>query len=95
MDKDKKEMAEYLWLEINKAIVNSQNVKDCLHTLKDMGMIDFLSRHDFILDGKLLIKRILEEPNIRVSEDRPVADSKQKYVDVTKKLIHNFKLSLN
>ena len=31
MKKDKKEIAEYLWLEINKAIVNSSSVKDCFH----------------------------------------------------------------
>ena len=95
MKKDNKEMAECLWLEINKAIVNSQNVKDCLHLLKEMGMIDYLSRHDFILDGKLLIKRILEEPNIRVTEGNPAKDSNQKYVDITKNLTHDAYLSLN
>ena len=42
MEKDKKEMANYLWLEINKAIVNSQNVKNCLHLMAEMDMIDFL-----------------------------------------------------
>ena len=58
-------------------------------------MVDFLSRHDFILDGKLLIQRILEEPNIRVTESNPAKDSKQKYVDVTRELTHAGELSLN
>ena len=50
MDKDKKQLAECLWLEINKAIVNSKSVKDYLQFLEEEGMIDFLSKHDFILD---------------------------------------------
>ena len=95
MEKNKKEMAECLWLEINKAIIHSQKVKDCLHLMQGMDMIDFLSRHDFILDGKLLIQRILEEPNIRVIEGNVTKDWKHKYADATRKLTQDMDLSLN
>ena len=95
MENDKQALAECFWLEISKAIVNSQNVKDCLHSMKDMGMVEFLTRHDYILDGRLLIKRILDAPNIRVTGHDTSEDSKQRCNEVTKNLIQNFEISLN
>lgn len=60
-DRNKKEMAEFLWLEINRAIINSNSVRNCLKILKQMDMLDFLCQHDYILDGKKLVDRLLDE----------------------------------
>jgi len=60
-ERNKKELAEFLWLEINRAIINSNNVRNCLNILKQMDMLDFLCQHDYILDGKKLVEKLLEE----------------------------------
>ena len=60
-DRNKKELAEFLWLEINRAIINSNNVRNCLKILKQMDMLDFLCQHDYILDGKKLVEKLLDE----------------------------------
>ncbi len=61
-DRNKKELAEFLWLEINRAILNSNNVRNCLKILEQMDMLDFLCQHDYILDGKKLVEKLLDEP---------------------------------
>ncbi|MCH6580828.1 MAG: hypothetical protein IH802_10780 [Nitrospinae bacterium] len=61
-ERNKKELAEFLWLEINRAILNSNNVRNCLKILQQMDMLDFLSQHDYILDGKKLVEKILDQP---------------------------------
>ena len=61
-ERNKKELAEFLWLEINRAIINSNSVRNCLKILKQMDMLDFLCQHDYILDGKKLVDKLLDEP---------------------------------
>lgn len=61
-DRNKKELAEFLWLEINRAIINSNSVRNCLKILKQMDMLDFLCQHDYILDGRKLVEKLLDEP---------------------------------
>jgi hypothetical protein len=61
-ERNKKELAEFLWLEINRAIINSNSVRNCLKILKQMDMLDFLCEHDYILDGKKLVEKLLDEP---------------------------------
>jgi hypothetical protein len=61
-DRNKKELAEFLWLEINRAIINSNSVRNCLKILKQMDMLDFLCQHDYILDGKKLVDKLLDDP---------------------------------
>lgn len=69
-ERNKKELAEFLWLEINRAIINSSNVRNCLKILQQMDMLDFLCQHDYILDGKKLVEKLLDEPqNIEGSQD--------------------------
>lgn len=69
-DRNKKELAEFLWLEINRAILNSNSVRNCLKILKQMDMLDFLCQHDYILDGKKLVEKLLDEPR-KVEEPKP------------------------
>ena len=69
-ERNKKELAEFLWLEINRAIVNSNSVRNCLKILKQMDMLDFLCQHDYILDGKKLVEKLLDDPqNLDDAED--------------------------
>ncbi len=61
-DQNKKELAKFLWLEINRAILNSNNVRNCLKILRQMDLLEFLCQHDYILDGKKLVEKLLDEP---------------------------------
>ena len=61
-ERRKQELAEFLWLEINRAILNSSSVRNCLKVLKKMDMLDFLCEHDYILDGKKLVDKLLQDP---------------------------------
>jgi len=71
-ERNKKELAEFLWLEINRAIINSNSVRNCLKILKQMDMLDFLCQHDYILDGKKLVEKLLDESqNLDIPEDMP------------------------
>lgn len=60
-EQSKKQMAEVLWMEINRAIFNSNRVRDCLNSLKEKNLLDDLSQHDFLLDGEKLIEEILDD----------------------------------
>ena len=69
-ERNKKELAEFLWLEINRAIINSNSVRNCLKILKQMDMLDFLCQHDYILDGKKLVEKLMDEPEkLDIPED--------------------------
>ena len=79
-DQNKKELAEFLWLEINRAILNSNNVRNCLKILKQMDMLDFLCQHDYILDGKKLVEKILDEPR-RPDEQAGNSENSESHLD--------------
>ena len=74
-ERNKKELAEFLWLEINRAIINSNNVRNCLNILKQMDMLDYLCQHDYILDGKKLVEKLLDEStNLDETEEMTFGD---------------------
>jgi hypothetical protein len=80
-ERDKKELAEFLWLEINRAIINSNSVRNCLKILKQMDMLDFLCQHDYILDGKKLVEKLLDESQkLEIPEDIP-EDSMEMFLE--------------
>ena len=82
-ERNKKELAEFLWLEINRAIINSNSVRNCLKILKQMDMLDFLCQHDYILDGKKLVEKLLDESqklDLPEAEDIP-EDSMEMFLE--------------
>ena len=76
-DHNKKEMAEELWMEINRAIINSNRVRDSLNSMKEKGILDYLCEHDFLLDGKKLIEKLLNESR---KLDEPARSERQEYL---------------
>jgi hypothetical protein len=81
-ERDKKELAEFLWLEINRAIINSNSVRNCLKILKQMNMLDFLCEHDYILDGKKLVEKLLDESQkLDTPEDDTPEDSMEMFLE--------------
>jgi hypothetical protein len=82
-EQSKKEMAQELWKEINRAIINSSRVRDSLNCMKEKGILDYLCEHDFLLDGKQLIKKMLDEP-------RQLDESENKRQESLKKSVEMF-----
>ena len=78
----KKEMAQELWMEINRAIITSSRVRDSLNCMKEKGILDYLCEHDFLLDGKQLIKKMLDEPSQLDESENKQQESLKKSVEM-------------
>jgi hypothetical protein len=78
-DHGKKEMAEALWMEINRAIINSNRVRDCLNAMKEKDILGYLCKHNFLLDGKKLIEEMLDEPHPLNKPGNPLWESMQMF----------------
>jgi hypothetical protein len=61
----KKKLAEYLWTEINKAILKSPDVQISVKKLEESGLLDYVSEYNLVLEVDKLIESILKknEPN--------------------------------
>ena len=70
-EQNKKKMAAALWKEINRAIVNSSRVRDSLNSMKEQVM----------LDGKKLIKEILEEPRQLDEQENKLHESVRMFLE--------------
>ena len=42
-EESKKKLVEFLWVEINRAIIGSQDVKSCIKILKDLDFLCLLA----------------------------------------------------
>ena len=57
----KKKLAEYLWTEINKAILTSPEVKLSIKQLQALGLLDYVSEYNLVLEVDRLIDKIVKE----------------------------------
>ena len=61
-EKDKKKrLAEYLWTEINKAILNSPDVQFSIKKLEKLQLLDYVSEFNLVLEVDKLIEGILKK----------------------------------
>ena len=61
-EKDKKKrLAEYLWTEINKAILNSPDVQFSVKKLEKLQLLDYVSEFNLVLEVDKLIENILKK----------------------------------
>ncbi len=61
-EKDKKKkFVEYLWTEINKAILTSPEVKLSIKQLQALGLLDYVSEYNLVLEVDRLIEKIVNE----------------------------------
>ena len=61
-----RQFAELLWVEINKAILSSKEVRKSVQRLKSLGMLQHISKYDLVLDiEKLIDLAQKEEENLR------------------------------
>lgn len=68
-DESKRKLVEFLWIEINRAIVNSMEVKSCIKILKNLDLLDHIEDYNLVLDVKALINLI--QKNDEKDEDAP------------------------
>ena len=57
-EESKRKLVEFLWVEINRAIINSMEVKSCIKILKDLELLDHIEDYNLVLDVKALIDLI-------------------------------------
>jgi len=58
---DKKRLAEYLWTEINKAILKSPDVQFSIKKLQKMELLDYVAEFNLVLEVDKLIESILKK----------------------------------
>ena len=57
----KKKFAEYLWTEINRAILTSPEVKFSVRQLQALGLLEYVSEYNLVLEVDKLIEKIVKE----------------------------------
>ncbi len=57
----KKKLAEYLWTEINKAILQSSDVQLSIRKLEKLNLLDYVSEYNLVLEVDKLIENILKK----------------------------------
>lgn len=57
-EESKRKLVEFLWVEINRAIIGSLEVKSCIKILKDLDLLDHVEDYNLVLDVQALIKLI-------------------------------------
>lgn len=55
-DKSNKKLVELLWIEINRAIIDSSHVRETLSNLKKLNMLDDIKEYNLVLDINKLIE---------------------------------------
>ena len=60
-EESKRKLVECLWVEINRAIIGSQDVKSCINILKDLDLLDHVQGYNLVLDVKGLVELIQKD----------------------------------
>jgi len=91
-EESKKKLVEFLWVEINRAIIGSQDVKSCIKILKDLDLLDHVEDYNLVLDVQALIELIQKDgkkgampSNNEIKEKKRPSDLRQAKPAVDKK----------
>ena len=57
----KKKFAEYLWTEINRAILKSPEVKCSIKQLQALGLLGYVSEYNLVLEVDRLVDKIVKD----------------------------------
>ncbi|MEK9627402.1 MAG: hypothetical protein VW455_00120 [Nitrospinota bacterium] len=57
----KKKFAEYLWTEINRAILKSPEVKSSIKQLQALGLLGYVSEYNLVLEVDRLVDKIVKD----------------------------------
>ena len=91
-EESKKKLVEFLWVEINRAIIGSQDVKSCIKILKDLDLLDHVEDYNLVLDVQALIELIQKDDkkgampsNDEIKEKKRPSDLRQAQPALDKK----------
>jgi hypothetical protein len=60
-EESKKRLVEFLWAEINRAILKSSDVKSSVKSLQALDLVNYVSDYNLVLDVRTLVDMILKE----------------------------------
>jgi hypothetical protein len=63
-EESKRKLVECLWVEINRAITGSQEVKSWIRILKELDLLDHVQDYNMVLDVKGLVELIQRDDKI-------------------------------
>lgn len=91
-EESKRKLVEFLWVEINRAIIGSQDVKSCIKILKDLDLLDHVEDYNLVLDVQALIDLIQKDgkkgaspSNEEIKEKKRPSDLRQTIPDSDEK----------
>lgn len=61
-DESNKKMVECLWVEINRAILSSPDVKATLANLRELGLLEEINLYNLVVDVNKMVEMILDRP---------------------------------
>ena len=70
-DESKRKLVEFLWVEINRAILTSKEVKSSIKILRDLDLLEHLSDYNLVLDVNALVDLIQRNDTIRQDPKPP------------------------
>ena len=77
---EKKKLAEYLWIEINRAILTSPEVKLSIKQLQVLGLLEYISEYNLVLEVDRLIDKIVKEADDTALDE--LTQLKKDFLDV-------------
>lgn len=84
-EESKRKLVEFLWVEINRAIIGSPEVKSCIKILKDLDLLEHVEDYNLVLDVQALIKLIKKDEKKGIMPSSEDIKVKQKPLDIRSK----------
>lgn len=81
-EKDKKKrLAEYLWTEINKAILKSPDVQFSIKKLEKLQLLDYVAEFNLVLEVDKLIESILKKGAKKEAQTLDMENLKKEFLE--------------
>ena len=84
-EESKRKLVEFLWVEINRAIIGSPEVKSCIKILKDLDLLEHVEDYNLVLDVQALIKLIKKDDKNGIMPSSEDIKEKKKPLDIRSK----------
>ena len=84
-EESKRKLVEFLWVEINRAIIGSPEVKSCIKILKDLDLLEHVEDYNLVLDVQALIKLIKKDDKKGIMPSSEDIKVKKKPLDIRSK----------
>ena len=79
---EKKRLAEYLWTEINKAILKSPEIQLSIKNLEKLELLDYVSEFNLVLEVDKLIESILKQNATKETKANSILEELQIHAEL-------------